>query len=78
MLIDDEGRQHGIVNLDIALSMAEEKRLDLVQISNANEPVCKILDFGKYLYRKQKKEKQNKKNQHIIHVKEIRLRLNIG
>ena len=78
MLIDDEGRQHGIVNLDIALSMAEDKKLDLVQISNANEPVCKILDFGKYLYRKQKKEKQNKKNQHIIHVKEIRLRLNIG
>tara|TARA_Y100001970_G_scaffold163991_1_gene200389 strand:- start:790 stop:1245 length:456 start_codon:yes stop_codon:yes gene_type:complete len=78
MLIDDEGKQHGIVSLAMALSMAEEKKLDLVQISKADNPVCKILDYGKYLYKKQKKQKQNKKNQHIIHVKEIRLRLNTG
>ncbi len=79
MLIDDEGKQHGVVSLQMALSIAEEKKLDLVQISdNRDCPVCKILDYGKYLYKKQKKEKQNRKNQHIIHVKEIRLRLNTG
>ena len=79
MLIDDEGTQHGVVSLQMALSMAEEKKLDLVQISDSKDsPVCKILDYGKYLYKKQKKEKQNKRNQHIIHVKEIRLRLSTG
>ena len=50
-----------------------------MQISAGKDnPVCKILDYGKYLYKKQKKQKRNKKNQHIIHVKEIRLRLNTG
>ncbi len=79
MLIDDNGKQHGVVSLETALSIAEQKRLDLVQISDSKDsPVCKILDYGKYLYKKQKKQKQNKKNQHIIHVKEIRLRLNTG
>ena len=62
-----------------ALNIAQEDNLDLVQISEWQDyPVCKILDFGKYLYQKQKKLKRNKKNQHIIHVKEIRLRLNTG
>ena len=79
MLIDDNGKQHGVVSLETALSIAEQRRLDLVQISDSKDsPVCKILDYGKYLYKKQKKQKQNKKNQHIIHVKEIRLRLNTG
>ena len=79
MLIDDDGKQHGVVSLQTALSIAEQRKLDLVQISDSKDsPVCKILDYGKYLYKKQKKLKQNKKNQHIIHVKEIRLRLNTG
>ena len=79
MLIDDDGKQHGVVSLQTALSIAEQRKLDLVQISDSKDsPVCKILDYGKYLYKKQKKQKQNKKNQHIIHVKEIRLRLNTG
>ena len=79
MLIDDDGKQHGVVSLETALSIAEQRKLDLVQISDSKDsPVCKILDYGKYLYKKQKKQKQNKKNQHIIHVKEIRLRLNTG
>ena len=79
MVIDKEGIQKGVMDLQSALNMAQENDLDLVQISEGKDcPVCKILDFGKYLYQKQKKEKQNKKNQHIIHVKEIRLRLSTG
>ena len=51
--------------------------MDLVEISpNTNPPVCKILDYGKYRYEKQKLDKKNKKKQHVIHVKEIRLRPN--
>ena len=79
MLIDHLGNQRGVIPLVNALSIAQDNDLDLVQISEGKEhPVCKILDFGKYLYQKQKKLKQNKKNQHIIHVKEIRLRLSTG
>jgi len=79
MLIDKEGNQRGIMSMQSALNLAQEDNLDLVQISEGKDhPVCKILDFGKYLYQKQKKLKRNKKNQHIIHVKEIRLRLNTG
>ena len=79
MLIDHLGNQRGVMDLNAALSIAQENNLDLVQISEGKDaPVCKILDFGKYLYQKQKKMKQNKKNQHIIHVKEIRLRLSTG
>ena len=79
MLIDKEGNQRGVMSMQSALNIAQEDNLDLVQISEGKDyPVCKILDFGKYLYQKQKKLKRNKKNQHIIHVKEIRLRLNTG
>ena len=79
MLIDSEGNQRGVMDIDSAIRIAQDSNLDLVQISEGKDtPVCKILDYGKYLYKKQKKEKQNKKNQHIIHVKEIRLRLNTG
>ena len=79
MLIDHTGNQKGVMPLSSALSIARENGLDLVQISDGKDyPICKILDFGKYLYQKQKKLKQNKKNQHIIHVKEIRLRLSTG
>ena len=79
MLIDSQGNQRGVVDIDSAIRIAQDSNLDLVQISEDKDaPVCKILDYGKYLYKKQKKDKQNKKNQHIIHVKEIRLRLNTG
>jgi translation initiation factor IF-3 len=58
-----------------ALEMAVEFNLDLVEIvPNANPPVCRIMDFGKYKYQLSKKEKVSKKKQHIIHVKEIRMR----
>jgi translation initiation factor IF-3 len=58
-----------------ALEMAVEFNLDLVEIvPNANPPVCRIMDFGKFKYQLSKKEKLSKKKQHIIHVKEIRMR----
>ncbi|MHB2152931.1 translation initiation factor IF-3 [Calditrichota bacterium GD2] len=74
-LIDDEGKQVGIVSVDKALALAQEKGLDLVEIApNANPPVCKILDYGKYVYEQSKKEKLSKKKQHTVVVKEIRMR----
>ena len=64
----------GIISRNEALAMAEAKKLDLVEISpNANPPVAKILDYGKYRYDKQKREKEAKKKQKTIQVKEIRL-----
>ena len=68
----------GIFSIDEALAMAEEADLDLVNISpNADPPVCKILDYGKYRYEQQKKEKNAKKNQHVTEIKEIRLSASI-
>lgn len=64
----------GIMPTEKALEMAGEKKLDLVNISpNANPPVCKILDYGKYRYELQKREKEAKKKQKVTQVKEIRL-----
>ena len=77
-LIDEEGQMRGIFSIDEALAMAEEADLDLVNISpNADPPVCKILDYGKYRYEQQKKEKNAKKNQHVTEIKEIRLSASI-
>ena len=79
LLITEKGEQKGIVSIHEALNLANESGLDLVEISpNAKPPVCKILDFGKYRFDKQKKQKLNKKKQHVVHVKEIRLRPNTG
>lgn len=62
------------MSIDDALALANEKKLDLVNISpNANPPVCKILDYGKYRYELQKREKEAKKKQKVTSVKEIRL-----
>ena len=73
-VIDTDGAQIGIMSRDEALAMSEEKKLDLVCISpKANPPVCKILDYGKYKYELQKKEKEAKKKQKTTQVKEIRL-----
>lgn len=74
-LIDAEGNQIGIVPPDEGLKMAEKEGLDLVEISpDAKPPVCKVMDYGKYRYEIAKKEKDSKKKQHVIVVKEIRLR----
>lgn len=73
-LISDDGEQLGVMLTKDALDMAEEKKLDLVKISpNADPPVCKIMDFGKFKYEQSKKEKEAKKKQKVIDVKEIRL-----
>ena len=77
-LINENGEMVGIVSIDEALRLAEEADLDLVNISpNADPPVCKILDYGKYRYEQQKKEKTAKKNQHVTEIKEIRLSASI-
>jgi len=66
-LIDDEGNQKGIVPTIDALRMARDEDLDLVEVSpNANPPVCKILDFGKYRFEMEKKLRDSKKNQKAI------------
>ena len=78
-LIGDDGAQLGIVASKEALSIAYEKDLDLVMISpGSNPPVCKIMDYGKYRFEQTKREKEAKKNQHIIEIKEIRMSPSIG
>ena len=77
-LVDERGNMVGIVERNEALSMASEVGLDLVEIApNADPPVCKILDFGKYKYEEQKKKNEARKKQKIIEVKEIKLRPSI-
>ncbi len=78
-LIDDEGNQKGIVPTVEAVKMASEKDLDLVEVSpNANPPVCKILDYGKYRFEQEKKLRESKKNQKVLKLKEIRMQPKIG
>lgn len=77
-LIGADGENVGVVTAQEAMSLADEAGLDLVEISpNADPPVCKILDYGKYKYEAQKKKNEAKKKQKIIDVKEIKLRPNI-
>ena len=74
-LIDAEGKQVGVVPLQQAQELAREKDLDLVEISpTANPPVCKIMDYGKYVFQQKKKQSEAKKKQKIIVVKEIQFR----
>jgi len=74
-LIGAEGENVGIVSPSRAMAMAQEVGLDLVEISpNAEPPVCKIMDFGKYKYEQQKREAEARKKQHIIETKEIKFR----
>jgi translation initiation factor IF-3 len=77
-LIGADGGNIGVVTAREAMDLADEAGLDLVEISpNADPPVCKILDYGKYKYEAQKKKNEAKKKQKIIDVKEIKLRPNI-
>lgn len=77
-VITDAGEQLGIMSAREALRIAEEKNLDLVKIApQAAPPVCKIMDYGKFRFEQAKREKEAKKNQHIVEIKEIRLSLNI-
>lgn len=74
-LIDHQGRQVGVVPVREALQMADEVGLDLVEVApQAEPPVCKILDFGKFKYEEQKKANEARKKQKVIEVKEIKMR----
>ena len=78
-LIDPDGKQLGIVSSGEALRLADEHNLDLVEIApTAKPPVCKIMDFGKYKYQQQMKDRESKKKQHVVKVKEVRFRPRIG
>jgi translation initiation factor IF-3 len=77
-VISDDGEQMGIMSAREAMNIAEERGLDLVKISpNAQPPVCKIMDYGKFRFEQSKKQKEAKKNQKVITIKEMRLSTNI-
>ena len=77
-VIGADGSQMGIMSADKALKLAEEANLDLVKIApTAVPPVCRVMDYGKYRFEQQKKEKENKKNQKVVETKEVRLSINI-
>lgn len=74
-VIDKTGEQLGILAIREALAIASQKQLDLVEVApNADPPVCRLMDYGKYLYDKQKREREARKAQKQIEVKELRLR----
>lgn len=78
-VIDDEGEQLGIMRPEEALRIAEGKGLDLVEVApNAQPPVCRMIDYGKYRYQQSKRLKEAKKNQHVVTVKEIKYRPKIS
>jgi len=73
-VIDADGNQKGVMNILDALELADAAGLDLVEVSpNANPPVCKVLDFGKYRYEQEKRNREAKKNQVVVKLKEIRM-----
>lgn len=77
-VIDSDGTQLGIMPIAEAMRLADEKNTDLVKIApQAKPPVCKIMDYGKYRFEQAKREKEAKKNQRVIGIKEVRLSLNI-
>ena len=77
-VIDNDGSQLGIMSARDAQKIANEKNLDLVKIApNAVPPVCKIMDYGKYKFEQTKREKEARKNQKVVEVKEVRMSLNI-
>ena len=77
-VIDSDGNQLGIMSLRQALEIAGQKNLDLVKIApQANPPVCKIIDYGKFRFEQAKREKEARRNQRVVEIKEVRLSLNI-
>lgn len=74
-LIDDEGNQVGIIATRDALDMARQRGLDLVEVApNAIPPVCRLMDYGKFRYEQSRKERESRKNQHVVELKEVRIR----
>lgn len=78
-VIDNEGEQLGVMHIRDAINIANERELDLVEVApNAKPPVCRLMDYGKYLYEKQKRERESRKAQKQVDVKEVRLSPKIG
>ena len=78
-VIDENGEKVGVLPINKAIELAEEKDLDLVLVApNATPAVCKIMNYGKYKFEQAKKEKESRKNQKAVEVKEIRVSSNIG
>ncbi|MCL2046491.1 MAG: translation initiation factor IF-3 [Oscillospiraceae bacterium] len=78
-LIDEDGTQLGIMSSADAMNVAIEKELDLVKIApGSSPPVCKIMDYGKYRFEQTKREKEARRHQHVVEVKEIRMSPSIG
>ena len=78
LLIDQHGEKQGVMPTSAAIEAAEEAGLDLVEIvPNADPPVCKILDYGKFKFQEQKKKNEARKRQKVQEIKEIKLRPNI-
>lgn len=74
-LIDEEGTQVGIIPTRDALEMARERGLDLVEVApNAIPPVCRLMDYGKFRYEQSRKDRESRKNQHVVELKEVRIR----
>jgi translation initiation factor IF-3 len=74
-LIDDAGEQVGIITTREALTMAQERGLDLVEVSpTARPPVCRIMDYGKFKYEQSKRDRIARKKQHVVQLKEVKLR----
>lgn len=74
-MIDEEGNQVGIIPTRDALEMARQRGLDLVEVApNAIPPVCRLMDYGKFRYEQSRKERESRKNQHVIELKEVRIR----
>lgn len=74
-LIDEEGTQVGVIPTFDALQMARDRGLDLVEVApNAMPPVCRLMDYGKFRYEQSRKERESRKNQHVIELKEVRIR----
>ncbi len=74
-LIDEQNNQVGVVSIEDAMNRAKEAGLDLVEVSPSTQPpVCRVMDYGKWLYEQKRKQKLNLKKQHVVTLKEIRLR----
>lgn len=77
-LVSDDGEQLGIVSIRDAIAIALEKGLDLVEVApSAQPPVCRLMDYGKFKFEQNKREKEARKKQHIISIKEVKMRPNI-
>ena len=77
-VIGADGKQLGVMPTRQAMTLAQQENLDLVEVvPNSNPPVCKILDYGKFRYQQTKKEKESRKTQHQVKVKEVKLKPNI-